>query len=53
MPDQPQTNKPSNDLKDLPPSGKDLGVKGAEDVKGGRMRDEPEVTKNDTSDMYK
>ncbi len=41
-----------SDMTDLPAGGKDLASKEADNVKGGRMRSEPEVTKNDTSDMY-
>lgn len=53
MPDQPKADKPAaNEIKDIPQAAKDLGGKEAENVKGGRMRAEPEVTKNDTSNMY-
>lgn len=46
------TSASGSEIKDIPSSGKDIAGKDAENVKGGRMRSEPEVTKNDTSDMY-
>ncbi|MEO7455074.1 MAG: hypothetical protein ABIY52_02355 [Gemmatimonadaceae bacterium] len=53
MPDKPQFDKPAaNEIKDLPPTEKNLAGKEADNVKGGRMRSEPEVTKNDTTNMY-
>lgn len=58
MPDNKQGDKSKGGAKgsqinDLPNSGKKLGGKEAENVKGGRMAAEPEVTKNDTTDMYR
>lgn len=41
-----------SEIKDIAKAGKDLASTEAENVKGGRMRLEPEVTKNDTTDMY-
>lgn len=41
-----------SEIKDLAKGEKDLAGTDGENVTGGRMRLEPEVTKNDTSDMY-
>ena len=58
MPDNKQGDKSKGagkggKIDDLANRGKNLGGKESENVKGGRMAAEPEVTKNDTSDMYK
>jgi hypothetical protein len=52
MPDQEQkdTSSETREIKDLPNYDNDFGVTDAENVKGGRMREDPEVTKIATRD---